>query len=240
MNLLALDIETTGVDATKTNPVQISMIAVYPGEAGVTQHRRILMNTLCDPGEPIPKDATAVHGITDKDVQGKPDAAIACWQAEHIASLAHPDVLVTYNGRLFDVPIISRLSGGSYLSSLPHIDVLDMAYRYLPTLENHKLGTIYKHLMGRDARNAHNALADVQYTLDIMDALRKQAKLTMKQLLEEMSTPRPYTIMPISKHKGKLLSDIPVSFARWLLNQNEGKPMRADLKLSMEMVVGNA
>ena len=117
MNLLALDIETTGVDATKTNPVQISMIAVYPGEAGVTQHRRILMNTLCDPGESIPKDATAVHGITDKDVQGKPDAAIACWQAEHIASLAHPNVLVTYNGRLFDVPIISFLDVYTYARS---------------------------------------------------------------------------------------------------------------------------
>jgi len=231
MNLLAIDIETTGVEPEKTNPVQISMV-IANGE-----NRRILMNTLCNPGEPIPKDATAVHGITDNDVQAKPDAQIACWQAEHIASLARPDVLVTYNGKLFDVPIISRLSGGSYLSSLPHVDVLDMAYRYLPTIENHKLGTIYKHVCGKEARNAHNALADVQYTLDIMDALRKQLKMTIPQLLEEMATPKPYTIMPISKYKGKVLSDVPMSFAKWLLDQNKGKPMRADLKLSMEVIL---
>ena len=231
MNLLALDIETTGVDPSTTNPVQLSMM-IANGE-----NRRILMNTLCNPGEPIPKDATAVHGITDNDVNSKPDAPIVCWQAEHIAALHCPEILVTYNGKLFDIPIISRLSGGTYLSSLPHIDVLDMAYRYLPTLENHKLGTVYKNVCGKDARNAHNALADVQYTLDIMEAIRKQLKLSIPQLVEEMATPKPYTIMPISKYKGKVLSDIPKSFAQWLLSQNEGKPMRADLRVSMEAIV---
>ena len=231
MNLLAIDIETTGVEPEKANPVQISMVLAN-GE-----HRRILVNTLCNPGEPIPKEASAVHGILDNDVQSKPDAQMACWQAEHIASLAKPEVLVTYNGKLFDVPIISRLSGGSYLSSLPHIDVLDMAYRYLPVIDNHKLGTIYRHVCGREPRNAHNALADVHYTLDIMEALRKKLKLTLPQLLEDMSTPKAYTIMPISKHKGKVLSDVPKSFARWLLDQNRDKPMRADLKLSMEEIL---
>jgi len=231
MNLLAIDIETTGTDPATTLPVQLSMM-VANGE-----NRRILMNTLCDPGEPIPKDATAVHGITDNDVHGKPDAPIVCWQAEHIASMAQPDILVTYNGKLFDIPIVSRLSGGTYLSSLPHIDVLDLAYRYLPTLDNHKLGTVYKHVCGRDARNAHNALADVQYTLDIMDAIRKQLKMSIPQLLEDINTPRPYSIMPISKYKGKVLDDVPKSFAQWLLKQNEGNSMRADLRLSMETIV---
>ena len=230
MNLLALDIETTGVDVDTALPVQISMVIANQ------EHRRIIMNTLCNPGVPIPKDASAVHNIYDEDVTVKPDAEMICWQAEHLASLANPDVLVTYNGKLFDVPIISKVSKGSYLSSLPHIDVLDVAYRYLPTLENHKLGTIYKHVIGREARNAHDALADVHYTLDIMEGLRKQIKISVSQLLEEMSTPKPYTIMPISKHKGKLLADVPISFAKWLLEQNKDKPMREDLRLSMELL----
>ena len=230
MNLLALDIETTGVDVDTALPVQVSMVISNQ------EHRRIIMNTLCNPGVPIPKDASAVHNIYDEDVIVKPDAEMVCWQAEHLASLAKPDVLVTYNGKLFDVPIISKLSKGAYLSSLPHIDVLDVAYRYLPTLENHKLGTIYKHVIGREARNAHDALADVHYTLDIMDGLRKQLKISVSQLLEEMSTPKPYTIMPISKHKGKLLADVPISFAKWLLEQNKDKPMREDLRLSMELL----
>ena len=231
MKIIALDIETTGVDPETALPVQVSMIYLHETE------RRILMNTLCNPNVAIPKDATAVHGISDSDVQQSPDAQMVCWQTEHIASMANPDVLVTYNGKLFDVPIISRLSGGKYLASLPHIDVLDMAYRYLPTLENHKLGTLYKTLIGKEAKNAHDALSDVQYTVDIMEALRKRLKLTLPELLAEMSEPKPYTIMPISKHKGKLISEVPVSFARWLLDQNKGKPMRQDLKLSMESLL---
>ncbi len=231
MKILVLDAETTGVDPDKDLPVQISMILVE------NSARRVIMNTLCNPGKAIPKGATDIHHITDDMVVNKPDSALACWLAEHTASLVGAELLVTYNGILFDLPLISRLSGGSYLTSLPHVDVLDLAYRYLPMLENHKLGTIYKHVVGRDAIGTHDAITDVMYTYDILEGLRIKLKKSIEDIIEDLKKPCRYQIMPISKHKGKLLGDVPTGFAKWLLDQNIGKPMRADLRYSMESIL---
>lgn len=231
MRILVLDTETTGVDTEVDRVVQISMVLV---DGPV---RRVVMNTLCNPMTNIPRAATDIHGITDFAVTNMPDSWLACWLAVHNAKLVQPDLLVTYNGRLFDLPLIARLSGISDLDRLPHIDVLDMAYRYLPALPNHKLSTLYRHLMKKEADQAHDAAADVLYTYEIMEALRKQLQMSIEELVTDMSQPRPYHLMPISKHKGKLLRDVPAGFAKWLLGQNEGKPMRADLRLSMEAIL---
>lgn len=229
MAVIALDLETTGVNVSKDRPVQISMV-LSDGE-----HRRTLLNTLCDPGMSIPKEATAIHGITDEDVKSKADCAVACWQAEVLASCSAADALVTYNGTMLDVPIITRISNVGYLSNMPHVDMLDVAYRYFPTAENHRLGTMYKLLLGKNATCAHDALSDVMYTLDIFEAVKLKLQMTTEELVADMSVPRPYTIMPISKHKGKILSDVPTGFAKWLLQ--EGERLRPDLLMSMKGIV---
>ena len=61
-NLVILDTETTGL----YDPARIVDIAV------TTAAGDVLLDTLVDPGVPIPPEATAVHGITDADVAGKP------------------------------------------------------------------------------------------------------------------------------------------------------------------------
>ena len=229
MTVIALDLETTGVNVDKDSPVQISMV-LSDGE-----RRRTLINTLCDPGVPIPREATAVHGITDQEVRLKADCAIVCWQAEVLASCSAADALVTYNGKLFDVPMLTRISNVGYLEKMPHIDMLDVAYRYFPTAENHRLGTIYKLLIGKTATECHNSLSDVMYTLDIFEAVKNKLRMSTSELIADMNVPKPYTIMPISKHKGKIMSDVPVKFAKWLLSQ-DGQ-LRPDLKVSLEGVV---
>jgi DNA polymerase-3 subunit epsilon len=228
MKILVLDMETTGVDVTTDAPVQLSLLLVQGNE------RRILMNTRCNPGIPISPGATEVHHIRNEDVVGMPDAQITCWQAEHLAAICQIDLLVTYNGALFDVPILSRMSSGSFISSLPHIDVLDLAYRYLPTLPSHRLGDVYKHLLGKTANKAHDAIEDVHYTYDVFDSIRRKLGKTIEELLVEMRVPAVYQIMPIGKHKGKLLSEVPKGFAKWMLAQGGVRP---DLRLSMEAVL---
>lgn len=58
--VVILDTETTGLD----DAARIVEIAV------VTTAGRILINETVDPGEPIPRRATRIHGITDHDVTG--------------------------------------------------------------------------------------------------------------------------------------------------------------------------
>lgn len=57
-----LDTETTGLE----DDARIVDIAV------VTVAGDVLMDTLVNPGEPIPQDATGIHGITDGQVAGAP------------------------------------------------------------------------------------------------------------------------------------------------------------------------
>jgi DNA polymerase III epsilon subunit-like protein len=60
--VVVLDTETTGLH----DGARIVDLAV------LTVGGDVLVNTLLDPGEPIPAEATDIHGITDVDVQGQP------------------------------------------------------------------------------------------------------------------------------------------------------------------------
>ncbi len=62
-NALAVDTETTGIDAFSERIVQASCVEVGP--SGVVDKTTWLVN----PGIPIPPEATAVHHITDEMVQ---------------------------------------------------------------------------------------------------------------------------------------------------------------------------
>lgn len=59
---VVMDTETTGRHGT----ARIVDLAV------LTVGGDVLVDTLLDPGEPIPAEATDIHGITDADVQGQP------------------------------------------------------------------------------------------------------------------------------------------------------------------------
>jgi DNA polymerase-3 subunit epsilon len=58
--LLAFDLETTGVDRFGDVPVSLALVSL---RGGVVVERVL---RLVDPGRPIPEEATAVHGITDE------------------------------------------------------------------------------------------------------------------------------------------------------------------------------
>jgi DNA polymerase-3 subunit epsilon len=67
-----LDTETTGREAETDRIVEVGIII---GQSGVVQRR---YNWLINPGVPIPKAASDVHGISDDDVRDKPSfAAVA-------------------------------------------------------------------------------------------------------------------------------------------------------------------
>src|SRR3954452_12860804 len=64
--LAVIDLETTGTDTKVDRIVEISVLRLLPG--GKHDHRTRRVN----PGVPIPREATAVHGISDDDVAAMP------------------------------------------------------------------------------------------------------------------------------------------------------------------------
>lgn len=68
--LLLLDTETTGLDPGRDRVVSL---AALPWRGGAADGPGL--DTLVDPGRPVPAASTAIHGITDQDVAGKPPYA---------------------------------------------------------------------------------------------------------------------------------------------------------------------
>ena len=71
--LACLDFETTTVDVETARIVQIGIFKIYPPQKDGPYHFEY--ETLINPTEPIPAEATAIHGITDEMVKDKPTFA---------------------------------------------------------------------------------------------------------------------------------------------------------------------
>ena len=61
-----IDLETTGLSVSSDRIVELTVFKIHPD--GSEEFRSVRIN----PEIPIPKAATAIHGITDEDVAGKP------------------------------------------------------------------------------------------------------------------------------------------------------------------------
>ena len=68
--IVCFDLETTGVDPQTDRIVELSVLRVEPDGSRQSRTRRI------NPGRPIPKEATAVHGISDADVADQPTLTV--------------------------------------------------------------------------------------------------------------------------------------------------------------------
>jgi DNA polymerase-3 subunit epsilon len=63
--LCFFDLETTGINITNDRIIEIAVIKLMPnGEVLKKTH-------LVNPGIPIPPESTAIHGITNEDVNGQ-------------------------------------------------------------------------------------------------------------------------------------------------------------------------
>jgi exodeoxyribonuclease X len=65
-----IDIETTGIDPTTDTIIEIASVDMVR-DGGITN----AIDTLVQPGRPIPPGASAVHHIVDEDVQNAPTLA---------------------------------------------------------------------------------------------------------------------------------------------------------------------
>lgn len=235
-DLIGIDLETTGVDIKQDNPIQIGMVRHLYSEEPF-----IVMNMFCEPGRDVDPKAQEVHGFTRAMMRDQPSYTIGVWQAAQLLHAYQNDLIVTYNGSQFDLPMLSRISYHDPVFNRLNLDVLDLLYRHYWNLESFKLSAVYKTFFGEEISNAHSAVHDCKASLRIARHLSYQLQTPLTELAEMQRTPRPYEIFPISKkHKGKPLSEVPVSFAKWLRDENikTGQTMRPDLAASVSVILG--
>ncbi|MBI2893094.1 MAG: 3'-5' exonuclease [Deltaproteobacteria bacterium] len=171
MALAAVDVETTGLDANADRVVELGIVLIDGGE--ISGRRSWLLN----PGTQVPKEALAVHGLTDADLAGAPRFAEIL-----------PEVRATLEGRLpvaYNAPFdrgflaaeILRLGEelpGTFRETTEWIDPLVWARARLPRDGSFKLSELTKRL-GIELTNAHRALADAEAAARVL--LRLQPEL---------------------------------------------------------------
>ncbi len=154
MRFIAFDLETTGTVPAVDQIVEIGAVLFNNGQVEAT------FSTLVNPRQSIPPGASAVNGITDDMVQGKP----------FIETLLDPfaefcqDLPVVAHNAPFDSQFLTAMIR-KHESSSPRgviLDTLPMARKVFPGLANYKLGTLVQHLK-IDAGTFHRAEEDASY-----------------------------------------------------------------------------
>lgn len=161
--LVVFDLETTSADPQTAKIVEMSILRLEPDGDLDRWTRRF------NPGQPIPAEATAVHGIVDADVR---DCPLFRDHARAVKTYFDGADLCGYNLRSFDLPILERefkVAGIPFSATGSVLDVFDLFRALAP----HTLGTAFR--MYGDPQlgpmEAHRSADDVAATLHVLDGM---------------------------------------------------------------------
>lgn len=223
MRFIYYDTETTGISFEKDRVIEL---------AAYDPLKKDSFCYLINPGIPIPKEATAIHGITDDMVQNEPTFKEI---AEKFIQFCGTDaVLVAHNNDAFDIHFLrnSFTLAEMIMPSWQFVDSLKWARRYRPDLPRHGLQVLREHF-GIPANQAHRALDDVIILEKIFQLLIDD--LSVEAVLELSSRTNKLTHMPFGKYQGKPLAEVPSDYVTWLAKSGAfDKPENQALKQELE------
>lgn len=166
--LAVYDLETTGVGTATAKIVEISILKIFPDGSREIKTRKL------NPQRPIPRFATAVHGIRQEQVASEPSFGKIAKSL--LAYLADCD-LCTFNGKRFDLPILTKEFAEVQLdfptAEVNHIDVFDIFRILHPEKKPRTLSAAVEHFLGRPHSGAHAAEADTIATYEVLQAMLK-------------------------------------------------------------------
>lgn len=206
MNLLltkpaiCFDIESTGTDPVKDKIVELGIIRLDPNNI-FPDNRYITYNFRFNPGRHIPEEATAIHGIKDEDVAGMPTFSE---QAERIKTIFAGCDIIGYNSNRYDVPMLVehmlKCEIEIFTDETRFVDVQTIFMKK----EERTLSAAVKFFLGLDHTNAHSALADVDATINVLDAeIEKYPEIG--NTIEQLAKYSQYGDKPIVDYAGKLV-----------------------------------
>lgn len=186
-----------------------------------------LKTSLINPERHIEEGASAVHGLFDVDVAGKPTMKTYCdlhWGEG-------PTVLICHNvkfDREFFLPYVPFVAD--------ELCTLELSRTYIKGTTNHKLPTLAKEL-GLQTGEAHRAAGDVVTTLSLLRHIVAVTNRSLDDLIKLSRKPVNLTEMPFGMHKGKKFHELPTGYLAWILDQGDDMPanVRLSARTAMDM-----
>ena len=222
------DLETTGVNITSDRIVEISILKVYPN--GKEESKTWVVN----PTIPIPKEVTAIHGISNEDVADKPTFKEI---SKEVYNMIKDSDLGGFNSNRFDIPLLAeellRSEIDFDMKNRVAIDVQTIFHK----MEQRTLSAAYKFYCNQELIGAHGAEADTKATYEVLKAqIAKYDEIENDtKFLADFSSRKQFAdfagfivynkngdeCFSFGKHKGKLVTEVLESepgYFGWLLN----------------------
>jgi len=158
--LVVFDIESTGTGIRTDRIIELCALRIDPDGTETSKTWRI------NPGMPIPKEATAVHGITDDDVRDCP--RFEDLSLEIMMFFGNDHDLAGYNAARFDIPMLIEEFGRAGIPFKIDVRRILDAQRIYHAKEPRDLSAALRFYCGREHHGAHGAEADVRATWDVI------------------------------------------------------------------------
>jgi len=159
--LAFIDLETTGVSVGSDRIVEIGIVKLNPDGSKTTKLTRV------NPTIPISAESTSIHGITNEDVANEPTFKEL---APSLFKYLFDCDLAGYNSNKFDIPMLVEefyRAGIEFdFQERKMVDVQNIFHK----MEQRTLVAAYKFYCEKDLSNAHNALADIEATYEVLEA----------------------------------------------------------------------
>ncbi len=168
-DIVFFDVEATGLNVVKDRIIQIALIK-FSQDTEEPQELMMLIN----PGHVlISEEAFAVHGISPSMLANKPTFDKV---AERLWDFIGDADLAGYNSDRFDIPILmeefARCGMELDLDNRKTVDVQKIFYK----MEPRTLSAAYRLYCDKHIDNAHDALADVRATVEVLQGQIRRYK----------------------------------------------------------------
>lgn len=208
---VCIDCETTGLDPKADKIIEVA-VALFTLTEVLED-----FESLIDPQCLIPESSILIHRINDSMVKDKP---IIDQVLPQILKIMSKHIIVGH-GVGFDIEILANAADRA---GIPHtlrsnrsLDTLRMARLYGES-PNNSLEQLRAHF-NIPLEGAHRAMNDVTVNREVFKFLAKRYKTT-EQLFEILSKPIRMKIMPLGKHKGRPLKEVPLQYLQWAANKD--------------------
>lgn len=168
-NYVVLDLETTGLDYTYCDIIEIGCLKVTNGSVSDS------FSSLVNPGYNIPDYITDLTGITNEMLASAPSAEDVFPQA---LAFIGDNIVVAHNAH-FDINFMYQQTknyiGHDFTNNF--VDTLRLCRRMLPELKHHRLCDMVEHF-NIPVSQAHRSLADCYSTFSLFNKLYEIADST--------------------------------------------------------------
>jgi len=213
--LAFIDLETTGINIATDRIIEVFILKVHPDGSTAEKHKML------NPGMPIPKESSDIHGITDEKVMDMPVFKDVSNELKQFIENAD---LCGFNSNRFDIPLLMEefLRAGIEfeMSNRRLVDVQHIFHQ----MEKRTLAAAYKFYCQKELIDAHTAQADASATWEILQAqiLRyEQLGKTVESILQCIGEEKivdfakrmvydseGVEIFNFGKHKGRRVMDV--------------------------------